>query len=44
MLLHSTYLGILKKITSQRCDVYFASDKEVCLPNSWLLGKHTDEV
>jgi hypothetical protein len=39
-----TYLGILKKITIQRCDIYFASDKEVCLPHSRLLGEYTDEV
>jgi len=32
------------RITSQRCDVYFTSDKEVCLPHSGLLGEYTDVV
>jgi len=37
-------LGIWKKIISQRCDVYFVLDEEVCLPHSGLLGEHADEV
>jgi len=36
-------LGILKKIASQRRDVYFESDKEVSLLHSRLLGEYTDE-
>jgi len=34
----------MKEITSQRCDVYFVSDKEIYLPNSGILGEYTDEV
>ena len=37
-------LGIWKKITSPWCDVYFASDEEVYLPHSGLLGEYGDEV
>jgi hypothetical protein len=34
----------MKENTSQRCHGYFASDKEVCLPHSGLLGEHADAV
>ena len=30
-------------MTSQRCDVYFGSGKEVCLPHSGLLCEYADE-
>ena len=40
----SYILGICKKITSPKCDVYFALDEEVCLPHSGLLDEHADEV
>jgi hypothetical protein len=35
---------IHKKITSQRCDVYFGAYKEVYLPHSGLLGECADVV
>ncbi|WP_261772351.1 hypothetical protein [Clostridium botulinum] len=37
-------LGTRKKITDQRCVVYFVSDKETSLVNSGLLAELADEV
>jgi len=41
---HIRILGTRKKITSQRCDVYFVSDKELRLAYSGLLVRLSDAV